>query len=123
MTLNDIFPAVEIVEYSLYFFISLCVVLVAFLYLAYRLWKNKPKGIAYYLNIIESTLHSDAKQTTYRLDYYGKYIVKTPEQQKKLTTLLAELKPFRYVPDGTLFTEKTEKKLRVFLQGLRQKNV
>jgi len=123
MTLNDIFPAVVIVEYSLYFFLLLCVVLMAFLYLVYRLWKNKPKGMAYYLNIIESALHTDAKQTTYRLGHYGKYIVKTPEQQEKLTTLVAELKPFRYVPDGTLFTEKTEKKLRVFLQGLRQKNV
>ena len=123
MELHDIFPAVEIVEYSFYLFLFLLIGLVTLLYLAYRVWKNKPKGTAYYLNTIESALHSDAKQTTYRLGYYDKYIVKTPQQQERLTTLTETLKPFKYVPDGTLFPEETEEKLKAFLQNIRQENV
>ncbi|HFQ62546.1 MAG TPA: hypothetical protein ENK39_09655 [Epsilonproteobacteria bacterium] len=123
MELHDIFPAVEIVEHSFYLFLSLFIGLVALLYLAYKVWKNKPKGPDYYLNIIESALHSDAKQTAYKLEYYGNYIVKTPQQQEELTTLLEALKPFKYVPDSTLFPEETEEKLKAFLQNIRQENV
>ncbi len=123
MELHDIFPAVEIVEYSFYLFLSLLIGLVAFLYLSYGVWKNKPKSTTYYLHIIESALHSDAKQTTYRLGYYGNYIVKTPQQQERLTTLTEALKPFKYVPDGTLFPEEAEEKLKAFLQSIRQENV
>ena len=123
MELHDIFPAVEIVEYTFYLFLSLLIGLVALLYLAYRVWKNKPKGTAYYLHIIESSLHSDAKQTTYRLGYYGNYIVKTPQQQERLTTLTETLKPFKYVPDGTMFPKEIKEKLIAFLESIRQENV
>ena len=123
MELHDIFPAVEIVEYSFYLFVAISIGSIPLLYVAYKLWRNKPKSTDYYVNIIESTLHTDAKQTTYRLEYYAKYIVKTPYQQEKLTTLTEELKPFKYVPDGTLFPNSTKEKLKAFLQNIRQENV
>ena len=123
MILNDIFPAVEMVDYSLYLFISILIGLTIFLYLAYRVWKKRAKGIDYYLNIIESTLYTDAKQTAYRVGYYAKHIVKTPKQKEKLGILIEELKAFKYVPNGTLFTKEVEEKLKVFLQSIRQENV
>ena len=123
MELHDIFPAVEIVEHSFYLFLSLLIGLMAFIYLSYRVWKNKPKSTTYYLHIIESSLHSDAKQTTYRLGYYGKYIVKTPQQKEKFIALIEILTPFKYVPDDTLFTKETKQKLTYFLQLIRQENV
>ncbi len=122
MELHDIFPTVEIVEYSFYLFLAISIGSIPLLYVAYRLWKNKPKSTSYYLHIIESTLHSDAKQTAYRLEYYDKYIVKTAYQKEKLTTLTEELKPFKYLPDGTSFPKETEEKLQVFLQSIRQEN-
>ena len=123
MEMHDIFPAVEIVDHSFYLFLSLLIGLLALLYLTYRVWKNKPKGTAYYLHIIESAMHSDAKQTAYRLEYYGNYIAKTPQQQERLATLTEALKPFKYVPDGMLFPVETEEKLKAFLQNIRQENV
>lgn len=123
MNLNDIFPAVEIVDYSFYLFISIVIGVITLVYLAYSMWKKRVKGIDYYLNIIESTLHTDAKQTAYRVEYYGENIVKTPEQKERLLVILEELKAFKYVPNGTLFEKKTEKKLKDFLQSIRQENV
>ena len=123
MTLHNIFPEVKIMDYSLYLFLALFLVTILFLYTAYRLWRNREKSVGYYLNIIESTLSIDAKQTTYKLEHYGKNIVKTPQQETQLSYLIKELEPFKYQPDAIPFDKKSQKNLKTFLQNIRQENV
>jgi len=123
MVLHNIFPEVKIVDYSFYLFVLLLLGTMLFLSIAYRVWKSRTKSVGYYLDIIESSLFIDAKQTVYKLEYYGNFIATTPQQKEKLTTLIERFKPFKYLPDGTLFTKEAQETLTHFLNQIRQENV
>jgi len=84
MTLYDIFPTVEIVEYSLYYFIFFSLLLIIVLW--YLIWfylKHKKRSRNYYISLLEKSIEGDAKHTAHKFSYYGNHIVHTDEQKKK----------------------------------------
>jgi len=123
MTLHDIFPSVEIVEYSLYyflFFLLLCIV--ALWYLVSWYIKHKKKTRGYYITLLENSLEDSPKHIAHKLSYYVQRIVRTPQQQEKLHILLAALEPFKYQKSTTTLDGHTRELLVDFLKTLRHKD-
>jgi len=124
MTLHDIFPSVEIVEYSLYYFILLSLLLMVGLwYLGVFYRKHKKRTRGYYITLLEKSIEGNAKHTTHKFTYYGKRVVRTEEQKEKLLQLLEMLEPFKYQQGLPSLDAETKRELTDFLQRLRHKNV
>jgi len=122
MTLHDIFPTVEIVEYSLYYFILFSFLLMVGLwYLGMFYQKHKKRTRGYYITLLEKSIEENAKHTAHKFTYYGKRVVRTTEQKEKLLQLLEMLEPFKYQQGLDFFDESTKKELANFLQALRYK--
>jgi len=124
MNLHDIFPAVDIVEYSLYYLMLFCLMGVVILwYLLRYLIKHKKKTRSYYISLLEKSTRDDAKQLAHKVAYYGNRVVRTSEQKKKLEALLVELEPYKYKENLSKLETDTQKQLIDFLHTLRHKNV
>ena len=123
MELHDIFPPIAPVEYSLYRFITIWLILLALLYILFKVWKRKKKGIKYYLQILEQYPQEDAKTTAYKLHYYGEKIIKTDTQKKDLQALIIKLTPYKYEKEGTTLPLEIKEQLDHFFAQLRQENV
>ena len=124
MTLHDIFPAVAIVEYSLYCFILLCIVVSLGLWCLRRLYlKHKKRTRSYYISLLAQSTEDDAKQIAYKFAYYGKRVVRTFTQKEELEKLLALLEPYKYQENPPPLDAHTQKQLAHFLEVLRHKNV
>jgi len=123
MELHDIFPPVTIVEYSFYIFLFIVLGFSTIVYVLLRVWQKKKKGIGYYVNILERYTEENAKQTAYKLDYYGRHITKNDEQEKELQELIVRLRPFKYEKEGTVLPSELQKQLHDFLMHIRQENV
>ena len=124
MTLHDIFPAVEIVEYSLYYFILLCIaILLGVWYLWRGYLKHKKRTRSYYISLLTQSKEDDVKQLAYKFAYYGKRVARTSTQKEKLEKLLALLEPFKYQENPPPLDAHTQKQLTHFLEALRHKNV
>ena len=124
MTLHDIFPSVEIVEYSLYYFILLSLLLMAGLwYLGVYYLRQKKRSRGYYITLLEKSIEDNAKHTAHKFTYYGKRVVRTTEQKEKLLQLLEILEPFKYQQGLPSLDVETKRELTDFLQTLRYKNV
>jgi len=121
MNLHDIFPAVAIVEYSLYYLIFFCLIGVMILwYLLRYLIQHKKRTRSYYISLLEKSIKDDAKQLAYKVAYYGKHLVRTSEQEKKLEALLVELEPYKYKENLSKLETDTQKQLIDFLHILRK---
>ena len=124
MTLHDIFPTVAIVEYSLYYFILICIVILLGFWYLWRLYlKNKKRTRSYYISLLAQSTEDDAKQIAYKLAYYGKRVVRTSTQKEELLKLLALLEPFKYQESPPPLDTHMQKQLANFLEALRHKNV
>ena len=124
MTLNDIFPAVAIVEYSLYTFILLCIAILLGLWYLWRLYlKHQKRTRSYYISLLAQSTEDDAKQIAYKFAYYGKRVVRTSTQKEELMKLLALLEPFKYQENPPPLDAHTQKQLAHFLEALRHTNV
>ena len=124
MTLNDIFPAVAIVEYSFYTFILLCIVILLGVWYLWRLYlKNKKRTRSYYISLLSQSKEDDVKQIAYKFAYYGKRVVCTSTQKEELLKLLALLEPFKYQENPPPLDVHIQKQLAHFLEVLRYKNV
>ena len=124
MTLNDIFPAVAIVEYSLYYFILLCIAILLGVWYLWKLYlKNQKRTRSYYISLLAQSTEDDAKQIAYKFAYYGKRVVRTSTQKEELMKLLARLEPFKYQENPPPLDPHTQKQLAHFLEALRHENV
>ena len=124
MTLNDIFPAVTIVEYSFHYFILLCIAMLLGVWYLKRLYlKNKKRTRNYYISLLAQSTEDDAKHIAYKFAYYGKRVVRTSTQKEELEKLLALLEPFKYQENPPSLDAHTQKQLTHFLEALRHKNV
>ena len=124
MTLHDIFPAVEIVEYSLYCFILLCIAILLGFWYFWRLYlKNKKRTRSYYISLLAQSTEDDAKQIAYKFAHYGKRVVRTSTHKEELLKLLALLEPFKYRENPPPLDVHIQKQLAHFLEVLRHKNV
>lgn len=124
MQLHDIFPAVKIVDYSLYWLLLYLMLGAIGLSLLWRYLKRyKRKGIPYYLNILEHFDTTPAKQVAYKIEYYGTQLVKTEAQTQTLHRLIAKLTPYKYLQDDVKLPETISNELRDFLQTIRRENV
>jgi len=123
MELHDIFPPIAPVEYSLYRFSAIGLILLALSYILFKVWKRKKKDIKYYLQILEQYPKEDAKTTAYKLHYYGTKIIKTETQRKALEALVLKLAPYKYEREGTTLSLEIKEQLDYFFAKLRQENV
>lgn len=124
MTLHDIFPTEAIVEYSLYTFILLCIVISLGFWHLWRLYlKNQKRTRSYYISLLAQSQKDNAKQIAYKFAYYGKRVVRTSTQKEELEKLLALLEPYKYQENPPSLDTHTQKQLAHFLESLRYKNV
>ncbi len=124
MTLHDIFPAVVIVEYSLYYFIFFCMAILLGLWYLRRLYlKHKKRTRSYYISLLAQSQKDNTKQIAYKFAYYGKRVVRTFTQKEELEKLLALLEPYKYQENPPPLDAHTQKQLAHFLEVLRHKNV
>ena len=124
MILHDIFPAVTIVEYSLYTFILLCIAILLGVWYLWRLYlKNKKRTRSYYISLLSQSKEDDVKQIAYKFAYYGKRVARTSMQKEELLKLLALLEPFKYQENPPPLDTHMQKQLANFLEALRHKNV
>ncbi len=124
MELHDIFPEVEIVEYSFYtflgiVFLSLFVIVILFKYIS----PKKKKGLPYHLRLLEHSDMTYAKQSAYKMAFYGQKVVKTQSQQKQYTLLIERLTPYKYKKDTCVLPLDLQKEIKDFLQTIRRENV
>jgi len=120
MTLHDIFPTVEIVEYSLYYFILLFLLALAILwYLVGFYLKHTKRSRNYYITLLEKSINESAKHTAHKFTYYGNHVVRTAAQKEKLLQLLEMLEPYKYQQSLDACDTSTKKNLTNFLQTLR----
>jgi len=121
MKLHDIFPAVDIVEYSFYYLILFCLICVVILWYFLRyLIRHKKKTRSYYISLLEKSIKDDAKQLAYKVAYYGNRVVRTAEQKTKLEALLVQLEPYKYKENLSKLETDTQKQLIDFLHILRK---
>ena len=124
MELHDIFPPVEIVEYSLYYFLGSIISSLLLLYIGFRIIKRKKrKDTAYYLNILEECNLDDTKHTAYKFTYYGKYIIKTEIQKEQFYTISQTLRRFKYERDSSRLPQNIQNDMKQFLHAIRKENV
>jgi len=124
MTLHDIFPSIEIVEYSLYYFIFFSLLFILglwYLRVVYKKYRKRTRS--YYIALLEKSIEGNAKHTAHKFSYYGKRVVRTTEQKEKLLELLEVLEPFKYQQGFPSLDAKIKKEVTDFLQMLRHKNV
>jgi len=124
MQLHDIFPAIEVVEYSMYWLLLYLMMGVLILVLLWKYVKHhKQKGLPYYLNLLEGFDVTHAKYIAYRLEHYGKYIIKTETQTQNFQKLIKKLSPYKYVQDDITLPLALQKELTHFLETIRRENV
>jgi len=124
MQLHDIFPAIDTTGYLVMFgAMALCLALL----LLFLFWKwhkrKKKKTRPYYLNILRQYDFNDSKRTTNQLNYYGKFVIRTPQEKEKLQYLVDRLTPYRYQKESIPIAPKTQKEIRSFLVQLGAKDV
>lgn len=96
MKLHDIFPTVEIVEYSLYTLLALSFLILLLLYFSYTLlYKHKRKNISSF-QILKHYPKDNAKKTAYLFSHYGKDVIKNEEQALLLSKINAKVSDFKF---------------------------
>jgi len=124
MELHDIFPAVEIIEYSFYYLImGIILALLLFYFIFKTIKRGKRKKIPYYLNILEHCNLNDSKQTAHKFTYYGKYIVKNETQINILEDIDHTLLAFKYEKYSSSLPKNIQNNIKDFLQMIRKENV
>jgi len=121
MELHDIFPEVPIVEYSLYTFLTLCLVGLALLYFLYKVLKNRRKKLQP-LHILEHYDPSHAKQTAQQISYYGKQLAKSEAQKQRLASLEAKLESYKYLKTSDFLSSELQKEIERFTNSLKGKD-
>ena len=122
MELHDIFPEVAIVEYSLYTFLTLCLLGFISLYMLYKVLKNRRKKM-HPLHILEHYNPNDAKQTAHQVSYYGKQLVKSEAHKQTLASLEAKLKNYKYLKTSEPLNTQLQEEIEQFIHTLKGKNV
>lgn len=124
MPLHDIFPSIDTTWYLVMFCaMALCfVLLLLFLFWKWRFSKKK-KTRSYYLNILRQCDFNDSKRTANQLNYYGKLVIRTPQEKEKLEHLITSLTPYRYQKESLPLAPKIQKEIRSFFLQLGVKDV
>ena len=122
MELHDIFPEIPIVEYSLYSFLTLCLVGLTLLTLLYKVLKIRRKKLQP-LHILERYNANDAKQTAQKISYYGKELAKSEAQKQYLVSLEEKLDKYKYLKISQSLSTELQKEIERFIDSLKGKNV
>jgi hypothetical protein len=115
MELHDIFPMVEIVEYSLYYLLSTVLATFLFFYFLYSFKTKKRKNKTYYLRILLRYPKDNAKYTAYLFSYYGKYIAKEETKKVVLSDINQSLENFKYSHDYQNVPLSIQEKIYILL--------
>jgi len=122
MELHDIFPEVPIVEYSLYTFLTLCVLGLVLLSMLYRILKKRRKKLQP-LHILEHYNPNNAKQTAQQVSYYGKQLAKSETQKQYLISLEAKLEHYKYLKTSEPLSTALQEEIERFIDSIKGKNV
>jgi len=122
MELHDIFPEVPIVEYSLYIFLTFCLIGIVLLTLLYKFLKNRRKKIQP-LHILKRYNTNDAKQTAQQISYYGKELAKSETQKQSLVLLEEKLERYKYLKTSEPLSTEMQEEIKQFIHSIRHKNV
>ena len=112
--LHDIKPLIEIHEYSMYYFIGVCIVgtliILGFIYLAYKWYKNKKRfnKRAEYYKLLNTIDYSNPKKAAYDLTLYGALFQDDSERhQKAYENMLEKLQKYKYKKNVEKFDADT----------------
>ena len=112
--LHDIKPLIEIHEYSMYYFIGVCVlvalIVLGVLYLVYKWYKNKKRfnKRAHDFKILHSIKYEEPKKAAYDLTLYGATFTNDSQRhQKAYENMLEKLEKYKYKKDVENFDADT----------------
>lgn len=112
--LHDIKPLIEIHEYSLYYFLGVsllvALILIGFLYLAYKWIKNRKKfnKRAEHYKLLNNIDYSNPKKAAYDLTFYGATFKDDSERhQKAYENMIEKLEKYKYKKDVEDFDADT----------------
>ena len=119
MELHDIYPAEEIVEYSVYLFLLYFSLLLLFSYLLIKYYQKRKKRALTPLEILEISDYSRAKEMAFKLFYYGDSLVQTVEQKTKLKRLKEKLEPFKYSHCDDILSKTVQDEIQDFITSVK----
>lgn len=103
IALHDIKPLIQIHEYSMYYFIGICIVaalvFLGALYLLYRWYKNRKRfnKRAHDFKILHSIKYEEPKKAAYDLTMYGATFKDDDERHlKAYENMLEKLEKYKY---------------------------
>jgi hypothetical protein len=121
IALHDIKPLIEIHEYSLYYFIGVCIlaalILVGFLYLIYKWYKNKKRfnKRAHDFKMLNAINYKNPKKAAYDLTLYGAtFNDDSQRHQKAYEHMLEKLEQYKYKKNVENFDADTIHTIELF---------
>ncbi len=119
--LHDIKPLIEIHEYSLYYFIGVCIlvalILAGFIYLLYKWYKNKKifNKRAHDFKMLHAIKYVNSKKAAYDLTLYGATFADDSQRhQKAYENMLEKLEQYKYKKDVENFDADTIHTIELF---------
>jgi len=124
MPLYDIFPAIDTTAYFVKWGSIVCVIILILLYALWRWTKRKKKKTRpYYLNILSHYDFNDSKRTANQLGYYGKFVVRTVQEEETLQYIITTLEPYKYNKKTIPLPIELQEAIQTFLAQLGSKDV
>jgi len=114
--LKDIKPNIEIVDYSFYIFIIVCLILAALvIVLAFKFLKKEKNP---YLIKLYNLDFNNSKKTAYEFTKYAKYFL-NENNKDEYKSLVKELEKYKYKPTVDKLEEETVKKIKKFIEDIK----
>jgi len=128
LLINDIYPLEVVTDTSLYYLISL-VVLVSFLIFILLRWSiinhkhKKNKELRYCVDILKQNNSSSSRTTAYRISYYGSIIAKTNREKNIFQELNESLDIYKYQKHAPDISPKVQCLLKDFIAEVESRYV
>ncbi len=129
LEINDIFSLVEVPDNSVYVFVLivfislLCIgIFIRFLYLKLKLDRKKKK-ILKYINILKNCDYNNARDTSYKIEYYTQALVETDVEKELLGEILEDISMYKYQNNISKISQETQEHLNFLLNMIEKKHV
>ncbi len=119
--LKDIRGLSQVPDLSYYLFLSLCLLgvillIVAFVYLLNIVKNLKRSKRKIYIQRLKQVNFKDSKKAAYEISKYARKVADTKESKEILEQLLRELERYKYVKNPPEFDKDSKKYLKLFME-------
>ena len=119
--LKDIRGLSQVPDLSYYLFLSLCLLgvillIVAFVYLLNIVKNLKRSKRKIYIQRLKQVNFKDSKKAAYEISKYARKVADTKESKEILEQLLKEIERYKYVKNPPEFDKDSKKYLKLFME-------